>query len=119
MAPRLPPSVQRLINKLSESRDCTISIALHAILVAVFGGTVLFHAVKEPSDFLAGDRLVDPIAKAIPEAPELSAIQAETTFDATRVPSPPSTAPLNPIDSQLGSKSTRCPVRRPPLLSTL
>lgn len=43
--------LQRLIDKFSNSRDFTISFVLHVIIVAIFGGTVLFQAVQEPPDF--------------------------------------------------------------------
>lgn len=43
--------LNRLIDKFSNSRDFTISFVLHAILVAIFGTTVLFQAVQEPPDF--------------------------------------------------------------------
>ena len=43
--------VQKLLTKLSNSRDFTISAALHAVLIALFGGTVLYRAVQEPPDF--------------------------------------------------------------------
>lgn len=55
MANRPPDVIQRLIEKFSESRDFTISFALHMILVFVFGTTVLFQAVQEPPDFEGGD----------------------------------------------------------------
>ncbi|MCK9588354.1 MAG: DUF4159 domain-containing protein [Terrimicrobiaceae bacterium] len=45
------PLVQKLIDKFSNSRDFTISFVLHVILVAIFGTTVLFQAVREPPDF--------------------------------------------------------------------
>lgn len=45
------PLVQKLIDKFSNSRDFTISFVLHVILIAIFGGTVLFQAVQEPPDF--------------------------------------------------------------------
>ncbi|HEY5768605.1 MAG TPA: hypothetical protein VIS71_02060, partial [Terrimicrobium sp.] len=51
MAKELPASLQKLLDKFSGSRDFTISFALHAILVGVFGGTVLYQAAQEPPDF--------------------------------------------------------------------
>lgn len=51
MAKELPPIVQKFLDKFSNSRDFTISFTLHAILIAIFGGTVLFQAVQEPPDF--------------------------------------------------------------------
>ena len=35
MAKELPPFVQKVLDKFSNSRDFTISFALHAILVAI------------------------------------------------------------------------------------
>lgn len=55
MAKELPPFVQKFLDKFSNSRDFTISFTLHAILIAIFGGTVLFQAVQEPPDFEGGD----------------------------------------------------------------
>lgn len=61
------PLVQKLIEKFNNSRYAAISLTLHIIIVAIFGGTVLFHAVSEPSDFegeggsfLAGDSVAAP-----------------------------------------------------------
>ncbi len=51
MAKELPPFVQKFLDKFSNSRDFTISFTLHAILIAIFSGTVLFQAVQEPPDF--------------------------------------------------------------------
>jgi hypothetical protein len=55
MAKELPPFLQKFLDKFSNSRDFTISFTLHAILIAIFGGTVLFQAVQEPPDFEGGD----------------------------------------------------------------
>ncbi len=43
--------VQKLIDKFSNSRDFTISFILHAVLVGIFGTSVLFQAVQEVPDF--------------------------------------------------------------------
>ena len=43
--------LQKFIDKFSNSRDFTISFVLHLILILLFGTTVLFKAVQEPSDF--------------------------------------------------------------------
>jgi len=42
---------ERFLEKLSGSRDFTISFVLHLIVVVIFGTTVLFQAVEEPPDF--------------------------------------------------------------------
>lgn len=46
--------LQKFVEKLQNSRDFTISLLLHVILVSIFGGTVLFQAVQEPPDFEGG-----------------------------------------------------------------
>jgi hypothetical protein len=74
MAPEHRRVSQVLIDKLSRSRDFTISCILHLILVAVFGTTILFQSVKEPpADFQSGDgdRFVDvvPIPAPRPKTP--------------------------------------------------
>lgn len=43
--------LDKFVEKLRSRTDFTISLLLHVILVAVFGGTVLFKAVQEPPDF--------------------------------------------------------------------
>ena len=55
MAKDLPPFLQKIVDKFSNSRDFTISFALHVILILIFGGTVLFQAAQEPPDFEGGD----------------------------------------------------------------
>jgi hypothetical protein len=51
MSSRQNPLLEKLTRKLSNSRDFTISLLLHGVLIAVFGSTVLFQAVRPPSDF--------------------------------------------------------------------
>lgn len=46
--------IERLVEKIRNSRDFTISLVVHLIFVAAFGGTVLFQAVQEPPDFEGG-----------------------------------------------------------------
>lgn len=43
--------VQKLIEKINNSRFFTISLGLHVLLILVFGGTVMYQAVQEPPDF--------------------------------------------------------------------
>jgi hypothetical protein len=51
MADDLQTPLDKIVEKLRNSRDFTISVLIHVILVAVFGTTVLFKAVQEPPDF--------------------------------------------------------------------
>lgn len=46
--------VDKIVEKIRNSREFTISLVVHLIFVMVFGGTVLFQAVQEPPDFEGG-----------------------------------------------------------------
>ncbi len=48
MTGQQPPLVQRFLDKVSKSRDLSISFTIHAILIAIFGGTILFRIVQPP-----------------------------------------------------------------------
>lgn len=45
-----PPLVQRFLDKVGKSRDLLISFTIHAILVAIFGGAILFRYVQPPPE---------------------------------------------------------------------
>lgn len=47
--------LDRLIDKFNSSRFFTISFILHFLMIAIFGGTVLFEAMQEPPDFEGGE----------------------------------------------------------------
>ena len=97
MANERPPFLQKLIDKFSNSRDFTISFALHAILVAIFGGTVLFQAVKEPPDFEggSGDSFVEASDPNTPPQPQQAPPQ-QTTFNPATV-TPPTSSSVSTI----------------------
>ena len=46
--------IHRLAERLRNSRDFSISLMVHIIFVALFGGTVLFQAAQAPPDFEGG-----------------------------------------------------------------
>ena len=96
MAKELPASLQKLLDKFSDSRDFTISFALHAILVGLFGGTVLYRAVQEPPDF-EGETggFVQPNEAAPPPAQQ--APPQETTFNVAAVVPPASSSQIHAI----------------------
>ena len=80
--------MNQIIEKLGNSRDMVISFILHVILIAVFGGTILFKAVQEPPDFTTETQLVNPSANipkpvqnqpAIPQMPSNVGIQTQQT----------------------------------------
>jgi len=95
MAKDLPPFLQKLIDKFSNSRDFSISFTLHAIIVAIFGGTVLFKAVQEPPDFEGGESFVQPSEAQQPPPPQQQPPQ-QTQMNVTTVSTPPTTQ-LNAI----------------------
>ena len=97
MAKELPAFLQKLLDKFSNSRDFTISFALHAIFIGLFGGTVLYQAVQEPPDF-EGETggFVQPSEEAaLPPAQQ--APPQETTFNVATVPPPASSSQINAI----------------------
>ena len=89
--------VQKLLTKLSNSRDFTISAALHTVLIALFGGTVLYRAVQEPPDF-EGEwgGFVQPNEMAAPPATQQPPPQ-ETTFNVAVVPAAVSSSQITTI----------------------
>jgi hypothetical protein len=96
MSVEVAGSVQKLLTKLSNSRDFTISAALHAVLIALFGGTVLYRAVQEPPDF-EGEwgGFVQPNEAAAPPATQQP--PQETTFNVAAVPAAVSSSQISTI----------------------
>lgn len=94
-SPESESFVQKIIDKFNNSRFFTISLVLHVVLVAIFGGTVMFKAIQEPPDFEGGGGgFVDSaeVATAMPTQPTQP---QETTFTVT-APSTPTNS-LNTI----------------------
>lgn len=125
MAQELPPILQRIIDKFSNSRDFTISFALHAILVAIFGGTVLFKVVQEPPDFEGGDGgFVEssdnsPQQSAPPPPPSQTTFQVAVTAPptaSTSMTAITTTAP-NPLSFSMDATAV-APVMNTPVATT-
>ncbi|HEY5704536.1 MAG TPA: DUF4159 domain-containing protein [Terrimicrobiaceae bacterium] len=97
MAKELPVFLQKVLDKFSNSRDFTISFALHALLIALFGGTVLYRAVQEPPDF-EGETggFVQPNETAASPSAQQAPPQ-ETTFNVASVAPSMSSPQLNTI----------------------
>ena len=72
--------IDRLIEKFSESRFFTISFVLHVLLIAIFGGTVLFEAMQEPSDFEGGEGGFLAAGEEVAAPPSAQTQPQETTF---------------------------------------
>jgi hypothetical protein len=97
MAKELPPFVQKFLDKFSNSRDFTISFTLHAILIAIFGGTVLFQAVQEPPDFEGGDGGFVQAEASAPQPQQQQQVQQPTVN--TLVAPPSASNPLQTIQT--------------------
>lgn len=86
--------VQRLIDKINNSRFFTISLGLHILLIMVFGGTVMYQAVQEPPDFEGeGSGFVAPgAAVSAPQPTQMQPQQTNFTVTAPTTQSNPTTA---------------------------
>lgn len=112
MASPLPPPLQRLIEKFSNSRDFTISVALHAVLLAVFGGTALYQVTAEPEDFVGPQGLVAEQA-VVPERESPPTPQRkETTFDPSQMPNPSDIAPMDSVIITQQENPLKFPITR-------
>ena len=100
MSSRQSSLVRKLIDKLSRSRDFTISFVLHVILVTLFGSTVLYQVVKEPPDFKGEDnRFVTEVETAIKPP-----TQEEQLAEIPSIAAPPS-SPIKTINIIVASRS--------------
>lgn len=66
MTDQQPPLVQRLRDKLSRSRDFSISLVIHFIIIIVLGGVIITKVVPEPID-VTGQ--IAPITESVPRPP--------------------------------------------------
>ena len=95
-SPKKPNWVNKFVLKLQTSREFTISLLIHVIFVAVFGGTVLFQAVQEPPDFEGEGGFVAGGGEQV-AAPPQPAQQMPQTQDITVTATPVNTSPINAI----------------------
>ncbi len=76
MSPRHDTSEVRrnLIGKLARSRDFSISLLLHLILIVLFGSRILFEAVKAPPEMSAAPEGICPpqASSTPPPVPEIT-----------------------------------------------
>lgn len=104
----LPPEkdnfLDRFLDKLSRSRDFTISFVLHLILVLIFGTTVLFQAVEEPPDFEGGSGgfVQQGEQVAAPPRPQQQT-PTQQTFNVANVKPPSSSSSLTAITTSAPS----------------
>lgn len=104
--------LQKLVDKLRNSRDFTISLLLHVILVSIFGGTVLFQAVQEPPDFEGGGEggfvgSSEPVAappqqtQVMPPTQDMSVMATPVNNSAVNAITTTATSPMNFNMSQM------------------
>lgn len=76
--------LDRLIEKFNNSRFFTISFVLHVLMIAIFGGTVLFEVLQEPPDFEGGEGGFLAGGEQVAAPPSAAQVQPqETTFTVT------------------------------------
>jgi Domain of unknown function (DUF4159) len=99
--------------RLLNSRFFTISVLIHLILVAAFGGTVLFHRYVEPPDFTGGEAggFVAPDTSATPPQPQQQAVQ-QPTFQVT-----PQTATAQPLQAITSAAPTQTAFNLPTVVA--
>ena len=88
--------LSKLTDRSNTSREFTISLLVHVIFVAIFGGTVLFEATKEPPDFEGDGGFVAGGGEQA-AAPRPPAQQMPQTQDITVTATPVNTSPINAI----------------------
>lgn len=103
--------LEKFVEKLRNSRDFTISLLIHVILVSVFGGTVLFQAVQEPPDFEGGGEgfvgSTEEVAappqqtQVMPPTQDISVMATPTNTSAVNAITTTATSPMNFNMSQM------------------
>lgn len=95
-----PPLVQKFLDKLSRSRDLSISIIVHVILVAIFGSAILFKVVedKNKDGFTTppGMRLTAQDKVPEPPKPDLASQAVDPTF--SPLSNPTGLQPITTVD---------------------
>jgi len=94
--------LQKLVDKLRNSRDFTISLLLHVILVSIFGGAVLFEAVQEPPDFEGGGEGFVGSSEPVAAPPPQTQV-ATPTQDMSVLATPVNTSAVNAITTTAAS----------------
>ena len=94
--------LQKFVDKLRNSRDFTISLLLHVILVSIFGGTVLFQAVQEPPDFEGGGEGFVGSSEPVAAPPQQTQVMPPTQ-DMSVVATPVNTSAVNAITTTAAS----------------
>jgi hypothetical protein len=100
-------ALQGFLTRLYKSRFFTVSVLIHAIIVMVLGGTVLFNKYVEPPDFTGGEGeggFVSPEQAAQP--PQQQAPPQQPTFTVT---APTNAAPINAITTTSLTQATFIP----------
>lgn len=86
MTDQLPPLVQRLRDKLSRSRDFSISLVIHFIIIVLLGGVIITRVVPEPEQITG---TIAPVADAVrPPPTDKTTLKQEMPLDKLINPGP-------------------------------
>lgn len=112
--------LDRLIEKFNSSRFFTISFILHFLLIAIFGGTVLFEAMQEPPDFEGGEGGFLAGSEEVSAPPAAAQTQPQETTFTVSTPAVPNTTVAaitttgqNPLNFQMDSIITPSAMVKP------
>lgn len=78
--------IGRSLRKFGASRDFTVSVVLHAVLVAIFGTTAIFQAVQEAPEFVGDGTKFVTDSEPMPAPPAEDRQLSGTTFPVTKMP---------------------------------
>ena len=112
--------LDRLIEKFNSSRFFTISFILHFLLIAIFGGTVLFEAMQEPPDFEGGEGGFLAGSEEVSAPPAAAQTQPQETTFTVSTPAVPNTTVAaitttgqNPLNFQMDAIITPSAMVKP------
>jgi hypothetical protein len=103
MTEQHPPLVQRLRDKLTRSRDFSISLVIHFIIIVLLGGVIITKVVPEQDEIIGS---IGPVAEAVrPESSTGCSLKPELPLDQLINPKTSGNLPPIPI-----SDGTTAPV---------
>lgn len=119
-APEKLSLLDRLIEKFNNSRFFTISFVIHILMIAIFGGTVLFEAMQEPPDFeggeggfLAGGEEVSAPPAAAQTQPQETTFTVSTPATQSTTVAAITTTGQNPLNFQMDAIITPSAMVKP------
>lgn len=80
--------MEKLLAKFSNSRDFTISVILHLILIVVFSSVMIVQTTKPPADFTGGGQFVEPRSAEVPLPPRAESATTLPTYNPANTSTP-------------------------------